>query len=348
MYPFPSSLPYLQQQWYAAAWSHEVGSAPLMRTLLDEPVLLYRTEGGEVAALHGVCPHRMLPLSRGQRVGDEIACGYHGFRFDVQGRCTAIPTQAAPPANYRLRTFPVIERGDVVWLWMGPPADATPLPDIASMGMGRAGWVSSGHHRFDMKARWALLVDNLFDLSHIGWVHAKSIPPTDLVFEAPTVEDTPDTFLVQRRQHNVPIDPFNRAMHPDAPARVDLDLYTQLLNPGIINAGTRASTPDGRLLGNLNFIHILTPETAHSTHYFGLVTRDFRLEDNELSEGVGAMGNRVRAEDVETLEAIEPLADRFGDTRRELSAQVDAGALRLRRRLAALLAEEETQAPRAR
>jgi vanillate O-demethylase monooxygenase subunit len=345
MYPFQHPQPFIRQQWYAAAWSHEITRTPFERTLLDEPVLMYRTESGRVAALRGLCPHRMLPLSRGILNGDEIVCAYHGFAFNPEGRCTRIPTQATPPENYRARTFPLIERGGLVWLWMGDAGRAaeTALPDIESIGIGHTSWCGTGQSLMPLRARWSLLLDNLFDLSHIGWVHARSIGQSDIVMVRPTIEDDPTRYNVKRSLLDCPVDPFHRWLHPLAPERMHLDLYTEMLSPCIINAGSRAVAADtNRLLGNLNFIHIVTPESAHSTHYFGVVTRDFRIDDDTLSHALTAQDARVRAEDRETLEAIEPFADRYGDTKHELSALVDGGAIRLRRRLEAMLGAEAT------
>lgn len=347
MYPFQSDKPYLHEQWYAAAWSTEVGRQPMERLLLDEPVVIYRTEAGVAVAMHGLCPHRLMPLARGQLKGDELECAYHGFCFDPQGRCSKVPTQAQAPAQFRQRVYPTREAGGMVWIWMGAPesAQAVPLPDILSAGMGAEGWVASGHSHIALKARWPLLVDNLFDLSHIGWVHAKSIPASDLVMVPPTLTDTPTSFVVRREMKHVPIDGFNRWLHPHASEFVNASLYSELLGVAVINAGsTTHDAATGQLLGNTNFIHIITPETAHSTHYFGCVTRDFRLDDMALSGALGGQDNRVRAEDQVTLEAIEPWVDRFANTRKELSAQVDAGALRLRRRLDEMLLAEQANA----
>jgi vanillate O-demethylase monooxygenase subunit len=316
------------------------------RTVCDEPLLLYRTEAGRAVVLHGLCPHRWLPLSRGCLIGDEVMCGYHGIQFDATGRCTKIPTQATPPAAFRLRTFPVAEQGGFVWAWMGDAARAetSTLPDISAIGMGAAGWANSCHDHVHLKARWSLLMDNLFDLSHIGWVHARTIGMSPVVMVPPVLEEGADTFIVTRKVHQCPTDSFHRWLYPQASDTLNLELYTELTSPGIINAGSRAfNAGDGGLLGNLNFIHIVTPETAHSCHYFTVVTRDFRVDDEALGVGLGVQVSAVREEDRVTLEAIEPRLDRFADARRELSGQVDAGAIRLRRHFETLLKTEQAQ-----
>ena len=61
---------YVRNCWYAAAWNHEVTDAPLGRTFLDEPVVLYRKDDGAVVALEDRCCHRSLPLSMGRVEGD--------------------------------------------------------------------------------------------------------------------------------------------------------------------------------------------------------------------------------------------------------------------------------------
>lgn len=56
---------YLCNRWYVAAWAHELDAGPLARTIMDEPVVLYRAGDGEVAALENACAHRYVPLSLG-------------------------------------------------------------------------------------------------------------------------------------------------------------------------------------------------------------------------------------------------------------------------------------------
>ena len=80
------ATPYLLNCWYAAALSTEVPrEGMLSRQLLDTGVLLYRKADGQPVALHDRCPHRFVPLSMGQRHGDDVVCRYHALRFDCSG-----------------------------------------------------------------------------------------------------------------------------------------------------------------------------------------------------------------------------------------------------------------------
>lgn len=73
MYPFKTNQSYPRNQWYIGAFSHEVGRTPMERTLLDEPVVFYRTEAGRAIAVAGRCPHRRFPMVRAEVVGDGFA-----------------------------------------------------------------------------------------------------------------------------------------------------------------------------------------------------------------------------------------------------------------------------------
>ncbi len=118
--------------WYAAAWGHEVGRALSPRKICNRDMVLYRKEDGTVAALEDACWHRLLPLSLGRLDGDTVICGYHGLAFDGTGRCTHMPAQRTINPSARVRSYPVVERHRLLWVWPGDPALADPalMPDF--------------------------------------------------------------------------------------------------------------------------------------------------------------------------------------------------------------------------
>ncbi|MGH7088805.1 MAG: Rieske 2Fe-2S domain-containing protein, partial [Stellaceae bacterium] len=181
--PRAGGMMYLRNCWYVAATSAEVGRKPLARHLLGERVALYRGASGRPAALEDVCPHRTLPLSMGEVVGDRLRCGYHGLEFEASGRCVRIPAQTQIPAMWRVKTYPVAERWRWLWIWMGDPAAADPglIPDFHWND--DAAWTYTGWH-FDIGCHYQLLVDNLLDLSHEAFVHRSTIG-NDAVAETP-------------------------------------------------------------------------------------------------------------------------------------------------------------------
>jgi phenylpropionate dioxygenase-like ring-hydroxylating dioxygenase large terminal subunit len=115
---------FLRDDWYVGAWSDEVSGKPLARTILGDPIVLYRKADGKVVALEDRCAHRRLPLSMGTVIGDTIQCAYHGLVYDCAGRCIKIPGQDGVPGGARIRFYPVVEQNQFVSIWMGDPAQA--------------------------------------------------------------------------------------------------------------------------------------------------------------------------------------------------------------------------------
>ncbi|UVK37712.1 Rieske 2Fe-2S domain-containing protein [Mesorhizobium sp. AR10] len=112
-----------QQQkghWQAVALSGDVGRKPQRVLFEGTPVVLFRA-GGKVNALFDRCPHRLVELSTGKVVGGDIECPYHGWRFDGEGRCTAIPGHVGKLPHYRVRRYHAIERDGVVFVSAGTP-----------------------------------------------------------------------------------------------------------------------------------------------------------------------------------------------------------------------------------
>jgi phenylpropionate dioxygenase-like ring-hydroxylating dioxygenase large terminal subunit len=177
--PKPSSrldsaevLKWPESCWWVAAYRSELSSEPLSRWLLGQPVVLFRTEGGVAVALRDRCAHRSAPLSKGRVVGADIACPYHGFRFNSLGVCTHIPAQAHRPSALRVRSYPVVERGSFAWVWLGPPelADESQIPHVPVM----ADAVFNFRNHAEIGCSYVAVQENLMDLSHAGYLHSSA------------------------------------------------------------------------------------------------------------------------------------------------------------------------------
>src|SRR6476646_4585773 len=170
---------FLENYWYAAAWAEEIRATPLARRILDRPVALFRTESGRAAAFDDCCPHRMVPLSRGRVEGETLRCAYHGLRFDCSGQCVEVPGQVNIPPRARVNSYPLVERWQLAWIWMGDPALADPalIPELT--------WLDSpawrdAHGTITYECNYVLLLDNLIDLSHTTFVHQRTIGTDDV------------------------------------------------------------------------------------------------------------------------------------------------------------------------
>src|SRR5207302_1055446 len=95
--------------WYVVARSRELGRRPLERRALGERLALFRDEHGVARVVSARCPHRGANLAAGRVVGGCLECPYHGWRFDGDGHCAAIPSQpagSAIPPGFAVRAFP--------------------------------------------------------------------------------------------------------------------------------------------------------------------------------------------------------------------------------------------------
>src|SRR5258708_29361462 len=118
---------FLRNWWYVAGWSHQVTKGEIAaRTIVGEPIILYRTSNGTVTALRDRCCHRFAPLSRGRLEGDDIRCMYHGLKFSASGMCVEIPSSDIIPAGVAVRSFPVVDQDRWIWVWIGDAEPAHP------------------------------------------------------------------------------------------------------------------------------------------------------------------------------------------------------------------------------
>src|SRR5687767_6922103 len=105
-------MTFIRNTWYVASWTHELAPGTCLAiTILDEPLVLFRSADGSAAALRDCCCHRNAPLSHGRCENGLLRCMYHGLMFDGTGRCVLIPGQNHVPAACRVRAYPTLESG---------------------------------------------------------------------------------------------------------------------------------------------------------------------------------------------------------------------------------------------
>jgi phenylpropionate dioxygenase-like ring-hydroxylating dioxygenase large terminal subunit len=147
--------------WQPVALSRTLRRKPVGVRVAGEPVALYRTSSGAVAAVADVCPHRRLKLSAGDVVGDRLRCKYHGWTFDAcgHGESPATPKMTACMTSYDTR-----EAHGLVWL-KSRDSDP-PFPDV-----GPPGYFPICTLEHDIPAPLELAVDNFNEIEHSGTVH---------------------------------------------------------------------------------------------------------------------------------------------------------------------------------
>jgi phenylpropionate dioxygenase-like ring-hydroxylating dioxygenase large terminal subunit len=102
-------------------------------TLMGESLLAFRNTDGEVGLIQRNCPHRWASLFYGRNEENGIRCTYHGWKYDTQGNCVDMPTEAED-SNFhdkvKIVSYPVVEKGGTLWTYMGPPEFAQEFPDF--------------------------------------------------------------------------------------------------------------------------------------------------------------------------------------------------------------------------
>jgi vanillate O-demethylase monooxygenase subunit len=344
-------MTFARDQWYVAAYGAEVGRELLARTVLGEPLVLYRTEAGAAVALADRCVHRRYPLSRSRLTGDTIVCGYHGFTYDQSGSCVFVPGQQRIPRTARVASYPVVEQDSFVWVFIGDQelADPTRVP--------RAPWLADPRYTTirgmePLKARYSLLVDNLMDLSHETYLHGGYIGTPEVANTPITTEVDEDRGIiyVSRHMDDAECPPFY-ANSTGIQGRItrwqDIEyrppcLY--LLHSRIAPQGCYPP-PDGedRDAFHAEIVYAITPSTEDSTYDFWAVARDFARDDESVTEYLYRSNHTVVMQDVVALNLLEEVLVSEPDGYQELSINIDTGALAARRMLDRLVRGDRSQ-----
>jgi vanillate O-demethylase monooxygenase subunit len=351
---------FLRNRWYVAAWDDEITDKPLARTLLNEPIVLYRTTDGTPVAFEDRCVHRRLPLSMGWVVGDALRCRYHGLTYDKTGKCIRIPGQDVIGDWARLRSYPVVQRHKWVLVWMGDPAqaDESLIPDFHAP-LDDQSWrhIKGMYH---IPSNYKLLIDNLLDLSHIAYLHNTTIGNAVMADQAEvTYERVGEKVRVVRFMIDIPpsesFAEFGRYS-----GNIDRWQVGEFMPPAyfLINNGTdpagKSNAPkDERVRGRGNWgfqvYHGITPESDTSTFQFWAIAHPREFIDPAKYEKFNRIfGKQVLEEDMEAylgqhkaLSIMSPELARTGEVNSLGEIRADVGLVMGRRMLEDLIAQEQ-------
>jgi vanillate O-demethylase monooxygenase subunit len=339
---------FLRNAWYIGAWGDELGAAPLARRICNEPVVLFRDKSGRAAVLEDRCCHRSAPLSRGTIVDAGLQCGYHGLVIDAAGRCVHVPGQTQIPADARVRAYPVVEKNKFVWIWMGDAAraDASKIVDFPYHD-DAAHWPMK-HDCYPIKGSYMLMVDNLMDLTHLGYLHAKTVggnPAAHVDAEMKTTRTPSGIKFVRWMKNSVPPPTYVKAA--GFKGRVDRWQEFEWVAPSSILQWTGAAdvgtgAPEGKRDGGFQFrlFHGITPETPTSCFYFWSAMNGYRQDDPAATEQLYREIAPTFVEDKEMVEAQQARLDEFGEDRL-VDIASDANRVYMRRMVDRLIADEQ-------
>ena len=342
---------FVRNCWYVIAWDHEVpvqqnDGGIFSRTVLGEPIVVYRTQEGLVA-LADRCCHRGAPLSKGRLEGDNLRCGYHGLVFNPQGQCIEVPGMDKAPAKACVKRYPIVQKNRWIFVWMGDPekADVQLLPDNYSCDS--RDWKNlPGYMHYDTD--YLLICDNLLDFSHLSYVHEKTLGGSHAIARARqdiTDVTTPGQrgLRIKRRVPEVPSPPSYQRIHAFK-GGIERWWDYEFLLPGtlLMKSGgfpSKNNTVDSGEV-ELHSCQTVTPETATSTHYFFQQGHRTGQGDSTLAASMYEMLIRAFHEDKDMISAQAASLAQKPDFEM-FPLHLDGALMRFRRLITAEIAREQ-------
>lgn len=171
----------MRQYWLPAVLSSEVKADgdPVRLMILCEKLIAFRDSSGRVGIMDHRCPHRCASLFIGRNEENGIRCVYHGWKFDVDGKCVDMPSVPARmdfKDKVHAKAYKTHEANGLIWVYMGENQSAPPpLPEIeATMHPDAEIWC------LQRDCNWLQALEGDIDTSHVGFLHVGSIEADDL------------------------------------------------------------------------------------------------------------------------------------------------------------------------
>jgi vanillate O-demethylase monooxygenase subunit len=271
------------------------------------------------------------------------------MRYDHEGNCIEVPSQKTCPRGIGVRNYPLVQRGPLIWGWMGKgAADPQKLPDTSWLEHGE--WPCSQGY-FHLPANYVSLHENLLDLTHLTFVHAKSFGTPDYASAPYECTTTESRFRITRRVVPTRLPPVwakPTGIEHDQAARITTSEFVSpalhLVDAVFYDCNLPA---DARREFRIRTAHLPTPETNQSTHYFIVHGRDFGHDDPGITGFMHEQLFKAFQEDIEALTRLETVLDDPGDPYYEISVASDQPSVTMRRHLKkrALMDSDSAGAP---
>ena len=165
----------IPNMWYAVLESQEVKPGKLAAfKRLGEDLVFWRDPQGQIVVMRDLCPHRLAKLSPGKLVNGNIQCHFHGFQFDRTGTCQLVPANGRTgpkPKVFQCWAYPAREALGFIWVWYGAPQVEYPSLPFAE-GLDEHVYST---FRVQWETHYSRAIQGLLDVSHLPFVHAKTI-----------------------------------------------------------------------------------------------------------------------------------------------------------------------------
>ncbi|MEM1366512.1 MAG: aromatic ring-hydroxylating dioxygenase subunit alpha [Cyanobacteria bacterium P01_H01_bin.15] len=153
--------------WYPLAWSRDLKRGKVLGVeFAGEPVVIARTESGELFALEDRCAHRQLPLSLGVMEKNCLRCCYHGWSYNAQGKVAKIPyLPRGMQAPRGVRQYPCREAYGLIYVFMGSP-EAHAMAQFPEFAAGNSNDYRVMYFSRTVNCHYSFMHENLLDMNH--------------------------------------------------------------------------------------------------------------------------------------------------------------------------------------
>ena len=163
-----------RRYWIPALLSEELprpNCPPVRVQLLSERLIAFRDTEGRIGVMDEFCAHRGVSLWFGRNEESGLRCPYHGWKYDVTGQCIEVPSEPVSSGfcqKIKLKSYPTIDLGGVIWVYMGPSAEQPPAPDFE--------WVHLPKSHVYISKRWQesnylQAMEGGINSSHVSFLH---------------------------------------------------------------------------------------------------------------------------------------------------------------------------------
>jgi phenylpropionate dioxygenase-like ring-hydroxylating dioxygenase large terminal subunit len=174
-----------RRYWLPALLSEELPEAdcpPVRLKLLGERMVAFRDTQGRLGLIDEFCAHRGVSLWFGRNEDCGLRCPYHGWKYDVTGQCVDVPSEPAESGfcqKIKLKSYPMIERGGVIWVYMGPADQQPSLPEYEFATVGQEQSYTSKRLQ---ECNYLQAMEGGIDSSHVSFLHSGALN-TDPLFK---------------------------------------------------------------------------------------------------------------------------------------------------------------------
>ncbi len=171
----------MRQYWVPAALSSELpesDGAPLRVRLLGEDLIGFRATSGAVGLIQNSCPHRGASLFYGRNEEEGLRCVYHGWKYDVAGRCVDMPSEPTA-TDFKLKVkataYPCLERGGLVWAYLGPRSTPPAMPELEPTML-----EDVTIQAYQRECNWMQALEGDIDTGHTVFLHLGGVDPDEV------------------------------------------------------------------------------------------------------------------------------------------------------------------------